>query len=146
MFNIIKLTLPWQPVLLHTLYTRWQHSSRQMLTQTHCQLNNWGKKLTTLTKEHDHHNTLIVLRLVSVVEIDEIGHWYMAFLFSYGATYISLFSPYPIKGQGWKRVRWQGEGGGGAKGDEELYTVQNAFWGSRVEMQCKQSIYCVWRK
>lgn len=147
MFNIIKLTLPWQPVLLHTLYTRWQHSSRQMLTQTHCQLNNWGKKLTTLTKEHDHHNTLIVLRLVSVVEIDEIGHWYMAFLFSYRATYISLFSPYPIKGQGWKRVRWQGEGGrGGAKGDEELYTVQNAFWGSRVEMQRKQSIYCVWRK
>lgn len=47
----------------------------------------------------------------------------MAFLFSYRATYIGLFSPYPIKGQGWKRVRWQGEGGGGAKGDEELYTV-----------------------
>lgn len=67
----------------------------------------------------------------------------MAFLFSYRATYKSLFSPYPIKGQGWKRVRWQGEGGGGAKGDEELYTVPNAFWGSRVEMQCKQSIYCV---
>lgn len=67
----------------------------------------------------------------------------MAFLFSYRATYIGLFSPYPIKGQGWKRVRWQGEGGGGAKGDEELYTVQNAFWGSRVEMQCKQSILCL---
>lgn len=115
MFNIIKLTLPWQPVLLQTLYTRWQHSSRQMLTQTHCQLNNWGKKLTTLTKEHDHHNTLIVLRLVSAVEIDEIGHWYMVFLFSYRATYIGLFSPYPIKGQGWKRVRWQGEGGGRCK-------------------------------
>ena len=32
----------------------------------------------------------------------------------------------------------RGGRGGGAKGDEELYTVQNAFWGSRVEMQCKK--------
>lgn len=145
MFNIIKLTLPWQPVLLHTLYTRWQHSSRQMLTQTHCQLNNWGKKLTTLTKEHDHHNTLIVLRLVSVVEIDEIGHWYMAFLFSYRATYISLFSPYPIKGQGWKRVRWQGEGGGAQKEMKNYIQCRMLF--GEAELKCSvNKVYIVFEE
>ena len=98
--------------------------------------------MTTLTKEHDHHNTLIVLRLVSVVETDEIGHRYMAFLFSYRATYIGLFSPYPIKGQGWKRVRWQGEGGGVQKEMKNYIQCRMLFW--EAELKCSvNKEYCV---